>query len=132
VMGAAYSSRMWYPVIDTLAAHHRVIWFDNRGIGQSPACKTGSIQDMAADAAAVLDAAGANDAHIYGVSLGGVVVIQFALQSPDRVRSLILGCTGILSDDKPRAPKAANVIARIPQRVRTSLMASRTRCANIA
>ncbi len=35
VMGHRFSSRMWYPVIDALAARHRVIWFDNRGTGES-------------------------------------------------------------------------------------------------
>lgn len=121
VMGAAYSSRMWYPVIDALAEHHRVLWFDNRGIGQSQASKTGSIQDMAADAVAVLDAAGVDRAHVYGVSLGGVVVLQVALQSPERVRSLVVGCSGILSSEKPRAPKAANVLAYLPRKVLAGL-----------
>ncbi|MBV9252921.1 MAG: alpha/beta hydrolase [Actinobacteria bacterium] len=121
VMGAAYSSRMWYPVIDALAEQHRVIWFDNRGIGQSQATKTGTIQDMASDGFAVLDAAGVDAAHIYGASLGGVVVLQMALQSPERVKSLVVGCSGILNDDKPRAPKVANLIARVPRGVLLAL-----------
>jgi pimeloyl-ACP methyl ester carboxylesterase len=105
VMGATYTSAMWYPIVDALAEHHRVVWFDNRGVGQSEPSEVASIEDMAADAVAVLDAAGIEKAHVYGVSLGGVVVIQLALQSPERVASLILGCTGILNDEKPRAPK---------------------------
>jgi pimeloyl-ACP methyl ester carboxylesterase len=121
VMGAAYSSRMWYPAIDALAEQHRVIWFDNRGIGQSSPSKNGSIQDMAADAVAVLDGAGVDTAHVYGVSLGGVVVLQLALQSPERVRSLVLGCTGILDDAKPRAPKALNLMAYLPRSIFASL-----------
>lgn len=122
VMGATYSSRMWYPVIDTLAARHRVIWFDNRGIGRSDASRTGSIEDMARDAVAVLDAAGVARAHIYGASLGGVVVLQIARQSPERVRSLVLGCTGILSDEKPRSPRFVNAVAYLPARARRSLL----------
>ncbi|MCU1596227.1 MAG: putative Alpha/beta hydrolase fold protein [Frankiales bacterium] len=121
VMGASYSSRMWYPVIDALAEHHRVLWFDNRGIGQSSASKSGSIEDMAFDAVAVLDAAGVDKAHVYGVSLGGVVVLQLALQCPERVRSLVVGCSGILSSDKRRAPKAANVLAYLPRGLLASL-----------
>lgn len=122
VMGATYSSRMWYPVIDTLAERHRVIYFDNRGIGKSSAVRTGSIQDMAADAVAVLDAAGEGRAHVYGVSLGGVVVLQLALQSPERVRSLILGCTGILSGDKRRAPRLLNALCYLPAGARLRLI----------
>jgi pimeloyl-ACP methyl ester carboxylesterase len=41
VMGATYSSRIWYPVIDTFAEKHRVIWFDNRGVGRSQEVRTG-------------------------------------------------------------------------------------------
>ncbi len=48
---------------------------------------------MAADAAAVLDAARVERAHIYGVSMGGMIAQEFALQYPQRVASLVLGCT---------------------------------------
>jgi len=116
IMGASYSSDMWYPVIDALSSTHRVIWFDNRGTGQSQATKVASIADMAADACAVLDAAGEETAHVYGVSLGGVVAQQLALQAPERVRGLVLGCTGILSKDKPRLPKwMAFIMINLPK-----------------
>ncbi len=122
VMGATYSSAMWYPVIDDLAQHHRVIWFDNRGIGKSSRKRTGSIQDMAADAVAVLDAAGVDKAHVYGVSLGGVVVLQLGLQAPERVLSLVVGCSGILDDAKPRAPKSATtLLAHLPWKLIVSM-----------
>jgi pimeloyl-ACP methyl ester carboxylesterase len=122
VMGASYSSRMWYPVIDELASAHQVIWFDNRGIGHSSRVGSGSIEDMAADGLAVLDAAGVAAAHVYGVSLGGVVALQLALQAPTRVTSLVLGCTGILSDEKPRAPRWLDLAYRLPAPVRRGLM----------
>jgi 3-oxoadipate enol-lactonase len=117
VMGAGYSSAMWYPVIPALAASHRVVWFDNRGTGGSEATDVASIADMAADARAVLDAAGIERAHVYGVSLGGVVTQQLAIESPERVLSLVLGCTGVLDDAKPRAPKWLDVRFRLPQRL---------------
>ena len=118
IMGAVYSSQMWYPTVPALSRLHRVITFDNRGTGKSTATRVASIADMAADALAVLDAAGEKTAHVYGVSLGGVVAQEVALQAPERVRSLILGCTGILSRDKPRAPGIVNVMLRVtPRRV---------------
>lgn len=48
---------------------------------------------MASDAVAVLDAAGVGRAHILGVSMGGMIAQELALQCPQRVRSLILACT---------------------------------------
>lgn len=124
VMGASWSSRMWYPAVDALAEQHRVIWFDNRGVGDSSTVRTGSIEEMAADASAVLDAAGCASAHVYGVSLGGVVALQLGLQAPERVNSLILGCTGILSADKPRAPRVLSLVTRLPAGVRRRLLAA--------
>lgn len=121
VMGATYSSAMWYPAISGLATSHRVIWFDNRGTGSSEATKVASISDMVADALAVLDAAGVDQAHVYGVSLGGVIVLQLGLESPGRCRSLVLGCTGILDDAKPRAPKWLDVRFRLPKPLLRSL-----------
>ena len=123
VMGAVYSSEMWYPALAALAARHRVIRFDNRGTGGSTATRVASIPDMAADALAVLDAAGVETAHVYGVSLGGIVALELAMQAPGRVRSLVLGCTGVLTADKPRAPKWMNHLFWLPRR----MLVARTR-----
>ncbi|MCW2542463.1 MAG: alpha/beta hydrolase fold protein [Frankiales bacterium] len=125
VMGAAYSSAMWYPAIPALSARHRVIWFDNRGTGQSAATRVASIADMAQDALAVLDAAGVERAHLYGVSLGGVVAQELARLAPERVTSLVLGCTGILDEHKPRAPKGTNIMFKVPRSWLVKAMARR-------
>ncbi len=108
IMGAVYSSAMWYPALPALRARHRLISFDNRGTGQSGWTPTASITDMAGDALAVLDASGLESAHVYGLSLGGVIALELALAAPERVRSLVLGCTCVLTPDKPRAPIELN------------------------
>ena len=108
VMGAVYSSAMWYPALPALSAAHRLIRFDNQGTGRSSLGSSPSIEDMAADALAVLDAAGVDRAHVYGMSLGGVLALELALAAPERVRSLVLGCTCVLTGDKPRAPLEVN------------------------
>jgi len=114
VMGHRYSSRMWYPVIPALAAQHRVIWFDNRGTGESGQTPKVTVQQLAADAFAVMDAAGVDQAHIYGVSMGGVLVQEMTFQQPSRVRSLIVGCSGALTADKPRMPAIMRVLYYLP------------------
>jgi 3-oxoadipate enol-lactonase len=94
IMGLSYASNMWHRTRPFLAPHFRTVAFDNRGIGQSDV-PTGvyPIPQMASDAVAVLDAAGIAGAHVFGVSMGGMIAQEFALQYPQRVRSLILGCT---------------------------------------
>ena len=94
IMGLGYPSAMWYRTRPRLDARYRTIALDNRGVGRSD-MPPGPypIALMASDAAAVLDAAGIESAHVYGVSMGGMIAQEFTLQYPERVRSLILGCT---------------------------------------
>ena len=94
IMGLGYPSDMWHRTRPVLAADYQTIALDNRGVGRSDV-PSGPypIALMASDAAAVLDAAGVESAHIFGVSMGGMIAQEFALQYPKRVRSLILGCT---------------------------------------
>jgi 3-oxoadipate enol-lactonase len=105
IMGHRYSSAMWYPVLDGLGDAYRLIRFDNRGTGESGQRSRTSVAEMAEDALAVLDAAGVGTAHIYGVSMGGGIALEFAIRYPDRVRSLILGCTMAKTPDIPPKPR---------------------------
>lgn len=116
VMGHRFTGRMWAPILDGLAEHHRVLWFDNRGTGRSGSTRDATIADLAGDAFAVMDAAGVESAHVFGASQGGVVVLDMAMSSPERVRSLVVGCSGALTADKPRSPKWLNhLLVRIPK-----------------
>jgi 3-oxoadipate enol-lactonase len=93
IMGLSYPSYMWHRSRPILAKRFRTIALDNRGVGQSDAPPgVYSMSLMASDAAVVLDAAGIKSAHVFGVSMGGMIAQEFALQYPNRVRSLILGC----------------------------------------
>jgi pimeloyl-ACP methyl ester carboxylesterase len=94
IEGLSYPSYMWHRTRPILAQTYRTIALDNRGVGQSDVPPgVYSIELMASDAAAVLDAAGVQSAHVFGVSMGGMIAQEFALQYLKRVRSLILGCT---------------------------------------
>lgn len=107
IMGLGYASCMWYRTRPLLASSYRTLVFDNRGVGQSDVPPGPySISQMAGDAAAVLDAGGIQRAHVFGVSMGGMIAQEFALQYPERVASLILGCTAAGGPNAVRAEPA--------------------------
>jgi pimeloyl-ACP methyl ester carboxylesterase len=115
IMGHAYGAGMWHRTIPGLAASYRVIRFDNRGVGRSSDPPGPySVQLMAADALAVLDAADAASAHVYGLSLGGAIALQLALDHPGRVRSLILGCTAASAAGVPRGALLTRARSLLP------------------
>ncbi len=95
VMGLGCSSALWFRVAPQLARTHRVILLDNRGVGltRTATVVVHRVPQMAADVAAVLDAAGERSAHVVGFSMGGMVAQQFAVDFPGRVRSLALLAT---------------------------------------
>ena len=95
IMGLGASSAAWDPeLITDLAWTFRVITFDNRGTGQSDKPDAPySIEMFADDAAGVLDQLDIPRAHIFGVSMGGMIAQEFALRHPKRTATLTLGCT---------------------------------------
>lgn len=101
IMGHLYASAMWYSLLPALRKTHRAIWFDNRGTGDSDTTPGVTIEQFAADALAVLDAAGVDKAHVYGVSLGGGIAAEFAMRYPERTLSATLGCT-LLKTEKTK------------------------------
>jgi pimeloyl-ACP methyl ester carboxylesterase len=77
-----------------LAEDFRVVLVDNRGVGDSDVPEGPySMEQLAADAIAVLDAAGIESAHIFGVSLGGFIAQEVVLSYSERVRKLVLCST---------------------------------------
>ena len=98
----------WDPrVIDGIAAEHRVIAFDNRGVGATGGSVPHSVEDMGRDAIAFIRALGLEKVDLFGFSLGGGVAQMVALQAPDLVRRMILAGTG------PRGGEGIDEILKI-------------------
>lgn len=94
IQGVGVHGDGWLPQINELASHYTCLSFDNRGMGKSqPTGTTVTVEQMADDALAVLNAEGIATAHVIGHSLGGLVALQLALSAGGRVRSLSLLCT---------------------------------------
>jgi len=111
IMGLGYAHQMWFRTRPVLDAKFTTIAFDNRGVGASDVPPGPyPIAQMAADAAAVMSAAGVDRAHVYGVSMGGMIAQQFALDFPDRVNKLILGCT---ASGGPNAVRATDEVMKV-------------------
>ena len=84
----------WQLQVAPLAEHFRVITFDNRGVGETtvPSGRF-TVAEMAADTVGLMDALGIDSAHVFGVSMGGLIAQVLALDYPDRVKKVALGCT---------------------------------------
>ena len=94
IQGMGFDRFGWEPVLRKLRRHFRLVLVDNRGSGYSD-LPTGSfgVADMAGDIVAVLDGAGVRRAHVMGVSLGGMVAQELAVDHPERVEGLVLVST---------------------------------------
>jgi pimeloyl-ACP methyl ester carboxylesterase len=98
----------WDPrVIDGIAAHRRVITFDNRGVGASGGSVPHTVEEMGRDAIAFIRALGLTKVDLLGFSLGGGVAQMVVLQAPDLVRRMILAGTG------PRGGGGIDEVTRI-------------------
>ena len=93
IMGLGLPGDAWWRTVPVLARACRVITFDNRGAGRAEVAGRLTIAGMAADAVAVLDAAGVERAHVYGMSMGGMIAQELALGFTERVGWLVLGAT---------------------------------------
>jgi 3-oxoadipate enol-lactonase len=89
------SLEMWDPQLAALSEHFELIRFDKRGHGKST---TGSrpeltMDQLARDALAVLDACGVARAHLCGLSIGGMTAMNVAAYWPDRVLKVVVAST---------------------------------------
>jgi 3-oxoadipate enol-lactonase len=113
IMGLGMNATGWWRTVPVLS-EFRVLSFDNRGVGRServPGPYT--VAEMADDAVSVLDAAGVEAAHVYGISLGGMIAQELALRHPSRVGALVLGATTAGGANLVPASEAVNAFVRL-------------------
>jgi pimeloyl-ACP methyl ester carboxylesterase len=85
----------WDPrVVDGIAAQHRVITFDNRGVGASSGSTPTTIEEMARDAVTFIGALGFDQVDLFGFSMGGMIAQVIAQEKPQLVRKMIIAGTG--------------------------------------
>ena len=108
----AHSLHWGEPFLTALERDFELVVYDHRGVGRSAALAGEfAIPALAADALALLDALELADAHVLGVSMGGMVAQELALMAAPRVRTLTLGCT--TCGGTQSKPTAADVVQRL-------------------
>jgi pimeloyl-ACP methyl ester carboxylesterase len=104
IAGFGCDLSIWSQVVPHLSSGHRVIVFDNRGMGRTVAPDgPSSIRQMASDTAALIAALGLGRVHVAGHSMGGMIAQELALQYPEVIASLMLLSTCAGLDERGRA-----------------------------
>ena len=95
IMGLGGQASSWgEPLLEGLQRHFTTIRFSNRGTGGTDKPADGyTIRQMADDAAELMDAIGIGKAHVFGISMGGMIAQEVVLNHPQKVQRLVLGCT---------------------------------------
>jgi len=90
--GLGGSARYWEPNLETFAARWRVLLYDHRGTGRSDRAlpEEVSVDDMARDVLALMDALGIGRAHYLGHAAGGLIGLALAAIAPERVGKLVV------------------------------------------
>ena len=99
---------MWDPQVPALAERYRVVSYDTRGHGTSPApAGPYTLDDLVDDVLALLDRVGAEWAHVAGLSLGGMTALRLAAREPQRVHRLAVLCSSAKTDPEGFLDRAA-------------------------
>jgi pimeloyl-ACP methyl ester carboxylesterase len=95
INGFRRSRQAWgKPFVEALEPHFRLVLFDNRGTGGSDRPESGySMEAFADDTAGLMDTLKLEQAHVFGVSMGGMIAQTFAVRHAERLHGLGLGCT---------------------------------------
>jgi len=94
IMGLGGDHFRWFRILPLLSENFKIVTFDNRGVGKTDKPDIPyTMEIMSHDIAGLMDAVGIEKAHVFGISLGGMIAQNFALLHPHKIISLMLGCT---------------------------------------
>jgi pimeloyl-ACP methyl ester carboxylesterase len=112
--GLLWSGRMFAPQIASLRSKYRCISYDHRGQGRSSSSPAYDMEQLADDAATLIQRLRAAPCHFVGLSMGGFVGLRLALRRPDLLRSLTLIESAADAEPRLNIPKykAMTLIAR--------------------
>ncbi len=114
VHGAGTNAAAWWQQVEHFRHTHRVIAYDHRVFGRSAAPQEHlDVSRLAADAVAVMDAAGVTSATVVGHSMGGWTAIRMALEFPERVNRVVLSCSQAGIDHAPASEAVASSRSRM-------------------
>jgi len=106
IMGFGTPLSMRIDQVRFFKKHFRVVAFDNRGVGRSHKPKGPySTRMMAEDTAKLMDYLGIGKAHVMGISMGGMIAQELAINHPDKVNKLVLACTYAAQDENSETLK---------------------------
>jgi pimeloyl-ACP methyl ester carboxylesterase len=122
LQGVGLIGEGWRPQIDGLSDRYTLVAPDNRGIGRSTIHDGRlTIEDMASDALAIMDAEQFERFHVVGHSMGGVIAQALALRAPERILSLSFLCTFARGQDGA-AMSLAMLVTALRMRIGTRPM----------
>jgi 3-oxoadipate enol-lactonase len=105
------TAEMWDPQVPALAARFRVIRYEIRGHDGAPVPDGPySLDDLGADAIALIDHLGVARTHVVGLSLGGMTGMWLAVNAPERVDRLVVMCTSAMLADEHDWPLRARTV----------------------
>ncbi len=108
IMGFGAGGNEWDALVDSLSHDHKVLCFDHAGLGRSgPVVRRLDMATLVTQVLGLMDHVGWTDAHIAGLSMGGMVVQHMALDHPERVRSATLMVTSAHGPTALRSTRAA-------------------------
>jgi pimeloyl-ACP methyl ester carboxylesterase len=124
IAGLSASRSNLMPQISFFKKHYRVISFDNRGVGRSDKPPGPySTKMMADDTVSLMDFLGIEKAHIMGVSMGGMIAQELAINHPQRVIKLVLACTYASQDEiSGDTPEQGKLSKQTPEKMISAMI----------